>query len=347
MTLTESGVAATTAPPRTRGEQEDRLATTRSNAVRVLATNVGWALIALALASVVVFFSLHYLPGDQAAIIGGTDASPAQLAEIRHAHGWDRPVVVQYLDWAGHAVRGDFGTSALSGQGVGAELGVKLQVTLPLAAASLTLAVAAALVLGVLAAARAHTWPGRLVSWITQLGLAIPSYIVGIGLVAVVAIPSAGLLPATGFPRQRWGDPAGAVRSLILPVITLTLPQCAVLIRYVRSAVLEQIDQDYMRTARAQGMTRDRALITQALRNACLPLLSVIALDAAALLMGTVVVEQVFALPGVGYHLLTSVSNRDITMVQGFLMALSATVIVLMMLSNVAAQLLDPRVRVR
>lgn len=326
--------------------RERTLRQRRSRGFHVLLTTLGGTALALAISSIIIFFALHYLPGDQAAIIGGVDASPAQLAAIRAEHGWDRPVIAQYLDWIGGALTGDFGASALTGKSVTSELALKLQVTIPLAIYSLVLATILAFVIGVFAARKAHTWIGRLVSWVTQLGIAVPAFVVGLALVALVAIPT-GWFPATGFPRGRWADPGQAIISLTLPAITLAIPQAAILIRYVRSALLEQIGQDHMRTALAQGMSERRAFYTQALRNASLPIMSVIALDAATLIMGTVIVEQVFALPGVGYHLLTSVSNRDIVMVQGFLMVLTTCVIVLMMVTNLLASLLDPRVRVR
>ena len=326
-------------------DRETVLRTTTSRTARIVLAALGWAVAALLLASFVIFFALHTLPGDPAVIMGGLDATDAQIEAIRAEHGWDRPLIIQYLSWLGAALTGDFGTSPFSSLSVTHELVTKLQVTVPLALMSLSLAVIFALLIGVYAAARSTTLAGRLVSWLSQLGIAIPTFIVGMLLVMYLATPLH--LPSTGFPREGWGDPGAALRSLILPAITLAIPQTAGLVRYVRSAVLEQLGQDYVRTARAQGMSRRRALLTQALRNAWLPLLAVIALDAAALLMGTVVVEQVFALPGIGHHLVASVSTRDIVTVQGFLMVLSGAVILLMMLSNVASRLLDPRVRLR
>lgn len=328
----------------TTAAREAALARRRSRSLILLASHVGWALIALVVASLIIFFSLHYLPGDQATIIGGVNATEEQKDLIRQANGWDQPVVVQYWTWASSILSGDFGTSALTGKSVSSELWVKLQVTLPLAFFALVLAIVVSFAVGIFAAARNHTWAGRCVSWLTQLGIAVPSFIVGLGVVALIALPTRWF-PATGFPLDRWASPVTALHSLILPAVTLAIPLSAILIRYVRSAVLEQIGQDYVRTARAQGMSRRQAFVTQALRNASLPVLSVIALDTASLLLGTVIVEQVFALPGVGYHLLQSVSNRDIIMVQGFLMALTAGVILLMMITNIIASLLDPRVR--
>lgn len=329
----------------TRAEKEQTLKPKRSSGLRIIAGTVAWAVFAILIASVVIFFALNTLPGDPAVILGGLDASPEQLQLIRQENGWDRPIIVQYFDWFTGVLTGDFGTSPFTGMSVTDQLVIKLQVTLPLAIASLALALVIALVLGIYAGARAEFAGGKVVSWVSQIGIAVPSFIVGMLLVMYVAAPLN--LPATGFPRQGWDQPGQAIRSLILPTVTLAIPQAAALTRYVRSTIIEQRAQDYPRTARAQGLSRFQTLMTHVLRNSWLPLLGVLALDAAALLMGTVVVEQVFALPGVGRHLVSSVTNRDITTVQGFLMVLSSTVIVIMMISNLLARLLDPRVRVR
>lgn len=332
--------------PRVRAEEETQLPSTRSRGSWLLARTLVLATVAIVAASAVIFFSLHYLPGDQAAVLAGVDATPDQVDVIRAEMGLDRSVLVQYLDWLGSALTGDLGTSAFTGASVTAELVEKLAVTGPLALASLLLSVVVAVPLGMVAAVRRNDVLGRGVGALTQFGIAVPTFIVGLFLVITLALGT-GWLPATGFPREGWGDPLTAARSLILPVLTLTIPQAAVLVRFVRSAVIDVVGQDYMRTARAQGLSATRALITHGLRNAALPLVSVLALEAAGLLMGTVIVEQVFALPGVGTMVLSDVSTRDITMVQGTLMILSTAVIVMMMLTDVLYQFLDPRVRRR
>lgn len=330
----------------TSAEAELKLRMTNRRTWRIIADTVSGTLISLLLASVLIFFSLHILPGDPAVILGGTDATPAQIQQIRVENGWDRPVVIQYLDWVQSILHGDFGTSPFTGKSVTSELLAKLQVTLPLTLTSLTIAIVAALIIGVFAAVQAQTVIGRFVSWTTVLGIAIPTFVLGVVLIAWIAIPSGGVIPATGFPRGGWREPGEAIVSLILPSATLAIPLTAQLTRFVRSAVLEQLSQPYMQTARAQGMSKKEALWTHALRNALLPLIAVVALDAAGLLMGTILVEQVFALSGVGQTIVSAVSNRDIVTVQGFLMVLSATIILLMMGSNLAVRLIDPRTRV-
>lgn len=332
--------------PVTRDQVESQLRQTSTKTARIVVDTVIGTVVSLLLASILIFFSLHILPGDPAAILGGTDATEQQIQQIRVENGWDRPVIVQYLDWAKGVLVGDFGTSPFTGKSVTGELVVKLQVTLPLTLISLTLAVVLSLLIGVFAAVKAKTVIGRFVSWATLLGIAIPTFVVGVVLIAWIAIPSKGAIPATGFPRGGWRDPGQALLSLMLPSLTLAIPMTAQLVRFVRSAVLEQLSQGYMDTARAQGMTKNAALWTQAMRNAWLPLIAVIALDAAGLLMGTVLVEQVFALSGVGQSIVAAVSNRDIVTVQGFLMVMSTVIILLMMLSNLAVRLIDPRTRV-
>ncbi|MDO5025754.1 MAG: ABC transporter permease [Trueperella sp.] len=331
----------------TRAAAEESLSVSRTRGWRIAIRTVKWTIFALLVSSIVIFYSLNILPGDPASIMGGTDATPEQIANIRTEYGWDRPVVVQYFDWIGGVITGDFGVSPFTSKSVTAELIAKLQVTLPLALIALTGAFLAAMAIGILAAAFSRTWFGRLISWISQLGITIPSFVLGIALIAWIAIPSNGAIPATGFPRTGWRDPGSALMALMLPALTLAIPMTAQLTRFVRSALLEQLNQDYMRTARAQGISKTRALLGHALRNAWLPIIAVLSLDAAMLLMGTVVVEQVFALSGVGQSLVAAVSNRDIVTVQGFLMVLSATIIVLMMVSDLVVRLADPRIRIK
>ena len=315
-------------------------------ALRVVLRSFTSTLLVLFGASVVIYFSLHTLPGDPAVILGGTEASPEQVQRIRAEHGWDRPLIAQYLEWLRGVVNGDFGESPFTAKDVTAELVSKMQITLPLTLLALGISLIAAFAIGIIAAVYAHSLVGRVISWISQLGIAIPSFGVGIALVVLIALPSNGVIPATGFPRSGWSEPGRAMLSLLLPSLTLAIPLTAQLTRFVRSAVLEQLSQDYVVTARAQGLSRAQALWGHVLRNAWLPLVAVVALDTAGLLMGAVIVEQVFALSGVGQALVSAVSTRDITTVQGFLMVLSAVVIVLMMLANLIVSLVDPRVRV-
>lgn len=304
------------------------------------------ALLAVSLfgVSVLVFVLLRLLPGDLASIIGGVQATPDQLARLRVRLGTDRPLLAQYGHWAGGVLTGDLGTSALSGVSVTEELRRKLVVTLPLTLASSALAVVLAVPAGTYAALRHRSRDGAVVSAVGQLGIAVPTFWMGIMLAVVFAV-RLRVLPAQGFPVEGWADPGAAVRSLVLPVLTLALAQGAVLLRFVRSATLEVLHADYLRTARAKGLTTPAAVIRHGLRNAALPVVSVLGIQFASLLVGAVVVENAFALPGVGRMLLADVGNRDLVKVQGTVLLLSALVLVIGALIDIVHRLIDPRLR--
>ncbi len=304
----------------------------------------GLLVLSLTVASVLVFVLLRLLPGDVAATIGGLQASAEQLAAIRADLGLDRPLAEQYGSWLSGVLHGDFGRSQLNGSSVGAELGLKLQVTAPLAAGAIVVALLVAVPFGTWAALRSRSVVGTGISALAQLGIAVPTLWLGLVLVLVFSV-QLGWLPAQGFPVDGWGDPVAAGRSLVLPWIALGLTEGAVLLRFVRSSVLGVLHADYVRTARAKGLTRAQALLRHGFRNAALPVVSVLGLQLAALVVGAVVVERVFTLPGVGSMLLTDVGNRDLVKVQGEVILLVAVVLVIGFLVDVAHRLIDPRLR--
>ncbi|MEU4046198.1 ABC transporter permease [Streptomyces antibioticus] len=300
--------------------------------------------VSLLAASVLVFLALRLLPGDVAQTIGGIKATPAQVAAVRHDLGLDRPLAAQYGDWIGGVVTGDFGRSVLDGTSVSGQLAEKFAVTGPLAAGAVVLALAFAVPLGVLAAVRRDSRLGSAVNTVGQLGIALPTLWTGLLLVVVFAV-QVPWLPAQGFPVDGWAEPGQALRSLVLPWLTLALAEGAVLLRFVRSAVLDVLHQDWLRTARAKGRTRTSALLRHGLRNAAVPVVSVLGLQIAALVAGAVVVEQVFVLPGVGQMLITDVGNRDLDKVQGEILLLTGAVLVVGFLVDLAHRLIDPRLR--
>ncbi|MBL7498485.1 ABC transporter permease [Frankia sp. CNm7] len=310
----------------------------------ILLRRFGLLALSLLVASVLVFLLLRLLPGDVAQVIAGTRATPEQVERIRHELGVDRPLAEQYLSWLGGVLRGDFGTSALNGVSVSGQLGEKLTVTLPLVAGASLLAVLVGVPLGILAGSRHRSPAGHALSVAGQLGIAVPSFWVGLMLTTLVAVQWR-LLPAGGFPRDGWADPAAAVRSLVLPVVTLALLQGAVLLRFARSATLEVLHADYIRTARAKGLTEGRALLRHGARNAALPVLSVLGLEFASLLLGAVVIENVFTLPGLGQMLIADVGNRDLVKVQGTVLLVTVAVLVIGFLVDLGHRLLDPRLR--
>lgn len=301
--------------------------------------------LSLLVASLLVFGLLRLLSGDMAQVIAGVDATPAQVELLREKLGTDRPLLVQYLSWVGGVVTGDFGTSALSGVSVSAELAAKLAVTAPLVLGSMLLAILVAAPLGVVAAMRHRSRLGLGIAGLSQLGIALPTLWVGLVLAIIFAV-LLRWLPVQGFPTTGWAQPARAVRSLVLPCVTLALSEGAVLLRFVRSATLGVLHQDMLRTARAGGLTRTGAMLRHGLRNAALPVLSIFGLQVAALLVGAVVVERVFSLPGVGTMLLADVGNRDLIKVQGEVLLLTAVVLTIGFLVDVGHRLVDPRLRV-
>ncbi|MCU1470936.1 MAG: ABC-type transporter, permease subunit [Glaciihabitans sp.] len=304
---------------------------------------IGLLVLSLAVASVVVFALLRLLPGDVATTIAGTQASPAQIAAIRADLGLDRSLPAQYLSWIGGVLRGDFGHSQLNGTTVSAELNRKLQVTLPLAAGAMVVALALAIPLGTWAATRRRTVAGGALNALSQLGIAIPSLWLALLLVWLFAV-QLSWLPAQGFPVDGWDRRGAAIRSLVLPWLALGLTEGAVLLRFVRSAVLGVLDSDFLRTARATGLTRSQALLRHGFRNAAVPVVSILGLQSAALLVGAVVIEQVFTLPGVGSMLVTDIGNRDLVKVQGEMLILVGAVLMLGCTVDIAHRIIDPRI---
>jgi peptide/nickel transport system permease protein len=299
--------------------------------------------ISLFVASVLVFLVLSVLPGDPAQAMLGTQATPEALHQLRHQLGLDRPLYVQYLDWARGFVHGDFGISATTQQPIAPLIRSQLEVTAPLALLSLFLALAIALPTGVVAALRQHRLSGTSISAASQIGIAIPEFWAGILLITVVSV-DLGWLPAGSFPG--WSESVGgSLEHLILPVIALALVQAAVLTRFVRSAVLEVLREDFMRTARAGGLTRGAALRRHGLRNAASPIVTLLGLQIAGLLAGAVVIERVFSLPGLGAALLRAIDDRDTLLVQDIVMLLTATVLVVNLLVDLSYRVLDPRLR--
>lgn len=333
----------TTAPPPVRTPAGHGSSRVRRVAAELL--NEAVVLLAsLLAASIVIFALLAVLPGDQAAVMGGMDATPEQLEALRAQLGLDRPLWLRYLDWIGGVLSGDLGTSALDGRPVAAELGEKLQVTIPLGLLALLLSVVIAVPLGVIAAVYRESALGRSVAALSQLSAAVPTFVLGLLLVVLVALPTR-LFPVQGFPADRWADPGEALRALILPATAIAIGQAAVLVRFVRSATIDVLMKEWVRTGLAQGWPLRAVLLRQGLRNAALPLLGVLGLEIAGILMGSVIVEQLFALPGVGGMILADVGNRDIVSIQSTLFVLTALVMISTVTLTALSRVLDPRIR--
>lgn len=297
----------------------------------------------LLVASMLVFGLLNLLPGDAAGAIAGTNATPDQLAQIRHALGLDRPLPLRYLSWLGNLLRGDLGVSAVSGDPVTALIAPRLGVTLSLVALGMALAVLLALPLGMYAAVHRRRVRGLVVSTLTQLGMAVPAFLAGIVLTLVFAV-RLHWLPSSGYTDIQV-NPAQWLRHLVLPALSLALVNGALFARYVRAAFVDVLHDDWFRTARSVGWRLWPALLRHGLRNAALSLVTVFGLQLATVFVGAVVVEQVFALPGLGSLLLDEVTRRDLVVVQAIVMLLVGIVLVVNALVDLAYLWLDPRLR--
>lgn len=306
---------------------------------RVLLLAVG-----LLVASLIVFATLRVLPGDVAQVVAGAEATPAQVAALREQLGLDRPVVLQYLDWIGGLFRGDLGTSLVTRGPVAPEIAQKLAVTLPLAGLSLAAALLIGVPLGVLAAVLRRRPGGAVISAAAQAVAAIPVVWAGMLLVALFAV-TLHWLPVQGFPLDGWDTPDRAFAALVLPALTIGAVEGAVILRFTRSATLSVLDADHVRTAAAIGLTKNRALLRHGLPSVALTVLAVLGVQIAGLLVGAVVVEQLFSLPGVGRMLVTDVGRRDITKVQSELLVLTGLVLLVGFAVDVLHRVLDPRQR--
>jgi peptide/nickel transport system permease protein len=301
-------------------------------------------------ASVAIFVIVNALPGDVATAILGLGADPASVTELRIRLGLDRPGWFRYLAWVGGMVTGNMGHSYLTGESVSALVAPRIGVTSWLVVFSMLIAPLVALPLGMVAAMKRRSWQGIAASTVSQIGLSIPAFYAGILLVVLFAV-TLRWLPANGYTELvdssgRWRV-GSWLQHLVLPVTSLVIVQASVLTRYVRSAFVEVTSEDYFRTARAVGWTRWLALWRHGVRNAAISVVTVIGLQLATMLVGAIVVEQVFHLPGLGTALLSAVANRDLVVVQGIVMLLVFAVLVINLLTDLSYLLIDPRLRSR
>lgn len=294
-------------------------------------------------ATIAVFALMRVLPGDPAAIAAGENATEEVVASLARQFGTDRPLALQYWDWFSGIWCGDFGVSYVTRTDISPLVADKMQVSLILVTLAMVLALAIAIPAGSIAAVRHSKPSGVLISVASQLGIAVPGFLLGIVLVSFFAL-RLGWLPANGWVSP--GEDFGAfVSRLVLPVVALAGVQSAILARYVRSAVLEVMHEDYLRTARAKGLSPLRALLRHGLRNAAIPVLTVTSVQFSALIIGAVVIERVFVIPGLGSMLLSAVGNRDLLTVQSVVMVLVAITLVANLLVDVLYTVLDPRIR--
>lgn len=295
-------------------------------------------------ASCVLFLLLRLLPGDPANALLPMGATPEQIAEVRHELGTDLPPLEQFASWARRMATLDLGRSLISSLPVGSEIAARLPVTVPLTLLAFLLSVLVAVPVGFLTACRGRTWYGSLIGAASQFGLAVPVFWVGILLIDLFAL-RLRLLPAGGFPVDGWAHPGAALTALALPVLTVSLVMSASLIRYVHSAALDVLDSDYLRTARALGASFAGAVWRHGLRNAAAPVVSILGIELATTFLGAVVVEGVFALPGLGSMLVRGFAQHDYPVIQGILALSTFTVLVIGFLTDLVQRLIDPRLR--
>jgi peptide/nickel transport system permease protein len=303
----------------------------------------GASVLTLFIATIVVFVGVRGLPGDPAVALSGETSDPAVLAAIRQAYGLDKPIPVQYLAWLGHAVRGDFGTSPRTGLSVSEVLAQRIPITMELALIAMLIALVIGLPLGILAAVRRGSWLDYLCSTTALLGLSIPHFWLGILLILGFAVHW-GVLPASGFVPLT--DPLGNLSHMIMPAFVLGIGLAAVVMRQMRSAMLESLGADYIRTARAKGMSERTVVGVHALRNSLTTVLTVVGLQLGTLISGAVITEQIFIIPGIGKLTIDSVFSRDYPVLQAVVLVAATGYIAANFLVDIGYSLLNPRVRV-
>ena len=309
----------------------------------LLRRTIGFVLTLLTV-SIVVFAVMNILPGDPALTILGLEASDDAINALRVKLGLNEPVFTRYINWVFYALNGDFGESHSFGVPVSGLILERISMTVSLAVFGMLLTIIIALSLGVGAAANHRKFGDWGVMFFSQLGIAIPAFWLSILLVILFAV-KLRWLPPGGFPG--WGDPLLAIKSLILPTIALALVQSAVLARVTRSSALEVMRLDYIRTAKASGFSRKRILWRHVLPNALVPIVTIVGMQFAAVVTGTIVIENVFYLPGLGRLIFQSIANRDLPTVQALVMMFAVIVVTANFIVDLLYSVIDPRLRER
>ena len=301
--------------------------------------------LSLAVASLVIFMAIEVVPGDPAAFMLGLNAEPDTIAALRAELGLEGSLLERYGTWITGMLTGDFGVSYTYRVPVGELVAARLWVSLPLTLYAMILSTIIAIPVGMIAAARRGGPADVTVMGVTQLGIAVPNFWFAMLLVLVFAV-GLGWFSAGGFPGWEEGLLPG-LKSLTLPAIALALPQASILARVMRSAVLETLGQDYIRTARAKGLTRRQTVIRHAFRNALIPVMTILGLQFSFLIAGAIIIENVFFLPGLGRLIFQAITQRDLIVVESVVLLLVAGVILVTFLVDLAYAAVDPRLRRR
>jgi peptide/nickel transport system permease protein len=309
-----------------------------------LLRRAGAALIVVLAASVVVFAGLQALPGNPALVLAGEDRSPQAVAEITHKFGLDKPLPVQYASWLGHAVQGDFGVSHRTGLSVGATIVDRIPITLELAFLSILIALLIGVPAGVIAAVKRGSLPDYASGTVALVGLSIPHFWLGLLLILLLAV-KLQILPASGYVSF-FDDPVENLRRMLMPALVLGTGVSAVVMRQMRSSMLDSLGADYVRTARAKGLSERNVVVGHAMRNSLLTVVTVVGLQLGALISGAVITEQIFVIPGFGRLTIEAVNQRDYALIQGVVFIAAVGYVVVNLLVDVTYSYLNPRIRV-
>lgn len=298
----------------------------------------------LFVSAIIVFAIMRLVPGDPAAAILGSDATPAAIAQLHSQLGLDQPVTTQFFHWLGGVLHGNFGQDYVTSQPITQELTQRLPVTCELAGLAFVFAVVFAVPIGVIAAVRHDGWVDRLIRSVAVITIALPDFVFGLIGVLVFGLGLA-LVPTSGYVSIASGGIVGNFQSIVLPAIALALGLGGVLVRTTRSAMVDVLDADYVRFARASGFGPTTVVFRYALRNASVPIVTVIGLQLGYLLGGTVVVEQLFSLPGIGQLVVQAMLNRDYPVVQACVLIFVVAFIVASLITDIVYTVLNPRLR--
>ena len=297
----------------------------------------------MAVVALFVFLMLRLSPGDPAAVIAGDYASPEDIAKIRTQLGLDQPIIVQFSTWVWSLMQGNLGISIFSNLPVTKLIAQRLEPTLMLSLTSLIFAVVVAVPMGVIAAWKAGTWVDRLIMVFAVFGFSVPVFVLGYMMIFSFSM-ELGILPVQGY-KSPFDDLWQFVRHITLPTITLSVIYIALIARITRASMLEVLEEDYIRTARAKGQTESRVLISHALKNASIPIVTIIGIGIALLIGGVVVTESVYNIPGLGRLVVDAILKRDYPIIQGLILMFSFVYIIINLVIDIVYTILDPRIR--
>ena len=312
--------------------------------LRYVAIRLAQLVPVVVLASIGIFLIIHLVPGDPVVTVTGLDASPEQMARVRTELGLDRPLPIQYFDWLQRVVAGDLGTSIVSQSQTSALIVDRMPATVQLTIATMTIALAVGIPLGLLAANHAGSWLDKTVSGYSAISLAVPTFWVGILFILLFGI-TLGWLPTASNYIAVWDDPLEALKSTIGPAFTLGFFVSGIIARFVRASMVEVLGLDYIRTGRAKGVSEARLVLVHAFRAASLPTLTVVGIQFGTFMGGALVTESVFNYPGIGRLILSSILQRDFVVVQGAVLAVVVIFALVNLVTDILYGFLNPRIR--